>query len=149
MGGISELKKVEAPKRQVEKEVSPDDLKTFKDYYENTTVENRKELDNKFKTYFDEELENDSKLKDGLKSQEETQPEFLEISKSAEIDEHDIGNLNTVINLRDVLKNYPNITNPEYRAVEKMVEDYKKDLDEVQEVIGNPENVEWWDDNHN
>jgi hypothetical protein len=41
-----------------------------------------------------------------------------------------------------VLKNYPNITNPEYRAVEKMVEDYKKDLDEVQEVIGNPENVE-------
>jgi hypothetical protein len=30
-----------------------------------------------------------------------------------------------------------------------MVEDYKKDLDEVQEVIGNPENVEWWDDNHN
>jgi len=120
---------------------SKQDLENFKNYYKNATEEERRALDEKFTTYLDKELQKDSELKNKLSASE--------IKESSEINEQDIANLNTVRNLTDVFNNYPNISSPEYRAVKKMMDEYIKDLNRVtQEVLTNPENAEWWVNNH-
>ena len=115
---------------------SKKDLEDFKIYYENASDEEKKALNEKYKTYLDEELQNDSELKNKINASE--------IKESSELSEQDIANLNTVRNLTDVLNNYPNISSPECRAVKKMVDEYINNLSRrTQEVLSNSENIEW------
>jgi len=122
---------------------SKKDFDDFKNYYEKSTEEERSALNEKFKTYMNEELEKDSKLKDTLNGSE--------TEESPEISEQDIADLNTVRNLTDVFNSYPNISSPEYRAIKKMIDEYIKDLNRTtQEVLSNTEDKEWKkSDNHN
>lgn len=137
-----EFNKVEESNSYNEKSVervdeqSTKDLEDFKNYYENATNEEKVALNEKFNTYLDEELQKDGKLKNTLNNPEK--------KESTEISEEDVANLNTVRNLTDVFNNYPNVTNPEYRAVKRMIDEHIKDLNRVtQEVLSNPENQEW------
>ena len=117
---------------------SQQDLEDFKNYYKNATEEEKKALDEKFKTYLDEELKKDSELKSKLSKLNNP-----EIDESPEITEQDKANLNTVKNLTDVLNSYPNISSPERRAVKKMLDDYIKDLNKsVEKVLSPKENLE-------
>lgn len=117
-------------------EQSQNDLEEFKNYYENASDEEKKSLDQKYNQYFDEELQKDEELQNKLSGSE--------IKESSEITEQDIANLNTVRNLTDVLNNYPNISSPEYRAVQRLIDEHVKDLNRTtQEILSNPENQEW------
>ena len=121
--------------KNVDDRQSKKDLEDFKNYYENASYEKKKELDKKFITYLDEELQKDSDLKNRLNNSE--------IKESSEISEQDIANLNTVRNLTDVLNDYPNINNPEYRAIKKMVAEYIDEISEAtKKVFSNLEDVE-------
>ena len=95
---------------------SKKDLHDFAEYYKNATDEEKQTLDEKYNQYFNEELQKDSELKNALVDPEK--------EESAEISPEDINNLNTVRNLTDVLNNYPNISDPEYRAVKRIVDEY-------------------------
>lgn len=121
---------------------SKKDFDDFKNYYESSTEEKKNALNEKFKTYMNEELKNDPKLKDKINGSE--------TEESAEISEQDIADLNTVRNLTDVFNSYPNISSPEHRAIKKMVDEYIKDLNRTaQEVLSNTEDKEWKKiDNH-
>ena len=115
---------------------SKKDFDDFKDYYEKSTEEEKDALNAKFKTYMDEELKNDSELKNKLSG--------LETEESSEISEQDIVDLNTVRNLTDVFNNYPNISSPEHRVIKKMIDEHIKDLSKTtQEVLANTEYKEW------
>ena len=94
---------------------SKKDFDDFKNYYESSTEEKKNALNEKFKTYMNEELKNDPKLKDKINGSE--------TEESAEISEQDIADLNTVRNLTDVFNSYPNISSPEHRAIKKMVDE--------------------------
>ncbi len=137
-----EFNKVEESNSYNEKSVervdeqSAKDLEDFKNYYENASEEEKRELDEKFNKYLDEELQKDQELKNKLTGSE--------IKESSEITEEDMENLNVVRSLRDVLYNYPNISSPEYRAVKRMQDEIIKDLNRAtQEILSNPENQEW------
>ena len=114
---------------------SEKDLRDFTKYYENASDKEKKDLDEKFRRYLDDELKKDSDLKNKLSSHE--------IKESSEINEQDIANLNTVRNLTDVLNNYPNISSPEYRAIKKMLDEHIQDLSKiVGKTLANSESAE-------
>ena len=111
------------------------ELDEFKNYYNVATPDVRQRLDAQYKQYFNEELQKDSELKNALVDSEK--------KESAEISPEDINNLNTVRNLTDVLNTYPAISDPEYRAVKRMVDEYTQNLtNETEKVLSNKEKVE-------
>lgn len=114
---------------------SENDLRNFREYYNNASDEEKKALDEKFRKYLDDELKKDPELKNKLSSSE--------VKESSEIDEQDIANLNTVRNLTDVLNNYPNISSPEYRAIKKIFDEHIQDLSKtVKKTLANSESAE-------
>ena len=121
---------------------SQQDLEDFKNYYENATEEERRALDEKFKTYLDDELKKDPELKNKLNPSGAKESSDI-TNESPEINERDIANLNAVRNLTDVLNNYPNISSPEYRAIKKMLDEHIQDLSKaVKKTLANPEAAE-------
>ena len=114
---------------------SENDLRNFREYYNNASDEEKKALDEKFRKYLDDELKKDPELKNKRSSSE--------VKESSEIDEQDIANLNTVRNLTDVLNNYPNISSPEYRAIKKIFDEHIQDLSKtVKKTLANSESAE-------
>ena len=114
---------------------SENDLRNFREYYNNASDEEKKALDEKFRKYLDDELKKEPELKNKLSSSE--------VKESSEIDEQDIANLNTVRNLTDVLNNYPNISSPEYRAIKKIFDEHIQDLSKtVKKTLANSESAE-------
>lgn len=97
-------------------EKSEKDLHDFVEYYNKASDEEKQSLDKKYNQYFNEELQKDSELENRLSD--------FEINESAEISPEDIANLNTVRSLRNVLDEYPNINDIEYKALERMVDYY-------------------------
>ena len=120
---------------------SENDLHDFAEYYKNASDEEKKSLDEKYNQYFNEELQKDSELKNKLNDSEKTE--------SAEISPEDINNLNTVRKLTDVLNTYPAVSNPEYRAVRRMVDEYMQNLSkETEKVLSNKEKTDGDKDKH-